>query len=187
MRANLVLKCPLPGLGELGLDSICYRLGDLLFFQKVNLAFGRMHVDINRCGVELYAKEPSLVLRQTTEEGALPEVYKWRSAFWKNACVTSFYGLLDPRGLYQTIYKCLTCQRCQNVRRSGKSFTIYEQQKDHFFGVIVRVGKVRLSYPTVFGRLAHSWSTVVCIALSFFGFWMGNVDTEQVLGYALAV
>ena len=48
MRANLVFKRPLPGLSELGLDSICYRLGDRLFFQKVNFAFGRMHIDIDR-------------------------------------------------------------------------------------------------------------------------------------------
>ncbi len=66
MRANLVFKRPLPGLGELGLDGICYRLSDPLFFQKVNLAFGRMHVDIDRCGVELYAKKPSLALHKTT-------------------------------------------------------------------------------------------------------------------------
>lgn len=67
-----------------------------------------MHVDIDRRGVELYAMESSLVFPKTTEEeGTIPEVYEWRSAFWKNASVTSFYGLLDSRGLYQTIYKCL--------------------------------------------------------------------------------
>ena len=89
MCTNLVFKLPLPGLGELGLDNVCDRLGDPLFFQKVKLAFGRMHVDINRYGVELYAKGASFVFLKTTGKRNLPEVYKRRSAFWKNAGVTS--------------------------------------------------------------------------------------------------
>jgi hypothetical protein len=64
--------------------------------------------------------------------------------------------------------------------------TVYEQQKDHLFGVIVRVGKVRLSRPgAIFIRLARS--AVICITLSFFGAWRRNIDAEQVLGYALTV
>ena len=113
MCANLVFKRPLPGLGQLGLDSICYRLGDRLLFQKMHLAFGRMHVDIDRCRVEFYAMPwylPLALSKPTGRSMTLPEVYKWRSAFGKNASVTSFYGLLDSRGLYQTICKSLRRQ-----------------------------------------------------------------------------
>jgi hypothetical protein len=56
-----------------------------------------MHIDIDCCRVELYAKEPFVGFVQNDgEEELLPEVYKWRSAFWKNASVTSLYGLFDP-------------------------------------------------------------------------------------------
>ena len=71
-------------------------------------------------------------------------------------------------------------------KRKSQVITVYEQQKDRLFGVIVRVCKVRLSRPvTIFIRLGRS--AVIYIALSLFVSRRGNIDAEQVLGYALTV
>jgi hypothetical protein len=55
----------------------------------------------------LYAIEPRCFPVGYHREGEahLPEINKWRSAFWKNGGVASFQRPFDSRGLHQTVYE----------------------------------------------------------------------------------
>jgi hypothetical protein len=92
---NLVFERSFAVLSELGLNSVRYTLCNCFLFQKMNFTFGRMHINVNRRRVKLYAVEMCRLIIKITGKRKLPEVDEWRTTFGKNAGVAGLQRFLD--------------------------------------------------------------------------------------------